>query len=351
MTNPGMKNHWFAVEHTSKISSKRPTPIKLFGMPMVLYRTPSGGIQCVRDLCPHRGSRLSVGRMLNGHLSCRYHGWQFGEGGRCVNIPQHLNKRMAIPSSAHAHALPTRVLDDLVWIWPGEPAKAEQSEPYLPNPPGKDYLADNEQWYFETHYGLAMENLLDPAHQPHVHRSTLKAFYTRDHDRINPTVWKEVHDRDGVLYGHQIYENNPEKNIAHTYRMVSPWLLIFDVHFPARGFFKKWHQQMYLYMVPIDKRTCQVKIRAYRNYFTSRTIQGPLKLINYLVAKRIHHDDKIVMEPQQSNWDNGLMGNNFVPSDALVVRYRKVWEKLEAAGDPWYSPGAESEFVPCDKAA
>ena len=57
------------------------------GTPIVLYRS-GGRAVAALDRCPHRNVPLSEGRVLgNGHLECRYHGWQFDGEGRCRAIP------------------------------------------------------------------------------------------------------------------------------------------------------------------------------------------------------------------------------------------------------------------------
>lgn len=40
-----------------------------------------------RDLCPHRGAKLGLGKIKNGSLTCAYHGWEFNTKGKCQRIP------------------------------------------------------------------------------------------------------------------------------------------------------------------------------------------------------------------------------------------------------------------------
>ena len=37
------------------------------------------------DRCPHRGTRLSLGRVCDGQIECPYHGWRFDGAGRCAH--------------------------------------------------------------------------------------------------------------------------------------------------------------------------------------------------------------------------------------------------------------------------
>lgn len=86
-----------------------PVAVELLGQALVLWREPGhdgapGTVHAWADHCPHRGARLSLGRVLHhlhgARLECPYHGWQFagelasraGLGqpvavGRCVHVP------------------------------------------------------------------------------------------------------------------------------------------------------------------------------------------------------------------------------------------------------------------------
>lgn len=54
---------------------------------LVLWRDASGQVHAWADQCPHRGAKLSMGRIHNNRLECPYHGWQFGPSGQCIKVP------------------------------------------------------------------------------------------------------------------------------------------------------------------------------------------------------------------------------------------------------------------------
>ncbi len=60
----------------------------LQGEEIALWRSQDGAAQAWENRCPHRGTRLTLGRILEGRLSCAYHGWAFEAGsGACAVIP------------------------------------------------------------------------------------------------------------------------------------------------------------------------------------------------------------------------------------------------------------------------
>jgi phenylpropionate dioxygenase-like ring-hydroxylating dioxygenase large terminal subunit len=65
----------------------RPVGARLLERDVVLWRDAQGSVRAFMDQCPHRGARLSLGRVHEGRLECAYHGWQFEASGQCVKIP------------------------------------------------------------------------------------------------------------------------------------------------------------------------------------------------------------------------------------------------------------------------
>jgi len=110
-----------------------------------------------------------------------YHGLKFDATGRCIQIPGQEN----VPAKLGVQSYPVVARDGLVWIWMGDPAKADPSTiidfPYLRDTRWKgipDYL------HYDANYLLIVDNLSDFAHLAFVHTRTLGgseeyAFKTR----------------------------------------------------------------------------------------------------------------------------------------------------------------------------
>jgi phenylpropionate dioxygenase-like ring-hydroxylating dioxygenase large terminal subunit len=326
------KNNWFAVGFLSNVSASKPMPINLFGEPLVLYKTMDGTVQCMHDWCPHRGAPLSIGSVVDGKLTCLYHGWQFGSNGECVKIP-HEN---TIPSAVRVTGLPTRSDAGIIWVWPGDSVASKSKNPEVPIPPEKGWSYLDHTWNFDAHFGLVMENLLDPAHLTHTHASSLKLFYTGDNDKSDQIVFENYSSEGDCIYAMQKYKENSEENSSHEYIVPNPWFLEFRINFGKKRWCKQWRQVMYIFVVPVGRRRTQVLIRQYRNFMVGAIYREPLnKLFKITIGRRLELEDRRVIEAQQLRWDEGYKGSFLTRPDRLVASYRKIWEKVEESA-PWF---------------
>ncbi|MCI0640150.1 MAG: Rieske 2Fe-2S domain-containing protein [Gemmataceae bacterium] len=72
----GCLDHWQPVLLARNLG-KKPVAVRLCGKDVVLFRTRSGKVAALEDICPHRRMRLSLGSVVGERLRCMYHGWTF----------------------------------------------------------------------------------------------------------------------------------------------------------------------------------------------------------------------------------------------------------------------------------
>jgi phenylpropionate dioxygenase-like ring-hydroxylating dioxygenase large terminal subunit len=77
----GMIDHWHPVLRSEQLRRK-PVGVKVAGQEVVVFRTGSGAVAALDEICPHRRFRLSLGEVQGERLQCRYHGWTFDACGR-----------------------------------------------------------------------------------------------------------------------------------------------------------------------------------------------------------------------------------------------------------------------------
>ena len=109
---------WYALL-PSRLVKKKPLAIKRFGIDLVVWRQENHHLSVFQDRCPHRGAKLSLGKVCGQHLQCPFHGFQFDGTGQCAFAPE-LNQ--TIPG-LKVSAFEVKEALDMIWIyWGNGPA-------------------------------------------------------------------------------------------------------------------------------------------------------------------------------------------------------------------------------------
>jgi phenylpropionate dioxygenase-like ring-hydroxylating dioxygenase large terminal subunit len=167
--HPALRGCFHPVCRSSDVEEGEVTRVRLLGEDWAVARI-DGEVVAVADRCPHRGSPLSAGCVVDGSIQCAYHGFRFAGDGRCVAIPA-LGAGSPIPRKADvraAHSLAERY--GLVWLAPEAPATPIIEVPEWDDPAFVVAPLPDQEW----HAGAAqmVDNFLDLAHFPFTHRAT-----------------------------------------------------------------------------------------------------------------------------------------------------------------------------------
>lgn len=82
-----LRNFWHPIAYSGDVG-EQPVAAQLCGTELVVARI-DGEARVFEDLCAHRGSKLSLGRVIDGcQIECPYHGWRYDAEGNCVLAPQ-----------------------------------------------------------------------------------------------------------------------------------------------------------------------------------------------------------------------------------------------------------------------
>jgi phenylpropionate dioxygenase-like ring-hydroxylating dioxygenase large terminal subunit len=178
-----IRNCWYVAGWSSEVVGQDFLARTIIDVPVALWRRADGEIVAFEDLCCHRGAPLSKGRREGDCVRCMYHGLKFDADGRCIEIPG----QDRIPPSMKVRTFPIIERSKWIWIWMGDAAKADPSlivdTHWLEDPAWRSLEGYT---HYDTAYELIADNLLDLAHLPYVHASTLGG--SEDYAQNRPKV-------------------------------------------------------------------------------------------------------------------------------------------------------------------
>ena len=163
------KNFWYVAAWDHEIT-QQPFARTICGEQIVFYRKADRSLVALEDCCPHRMLPLSKGFVQNDRLVCGYHGLEFGDDGACVHMPNQDRIPEQICTSAYAVAERHR----FVWVWIGDPAKADEKEiPALSYCSDPAWAFDGGMYKVACDYRLLVDNLMDLTHETWVHPTSI----------------------------------------------------------------------------------------------------------------------------------------------------------------------------------
>jgi phenylpropionate dioxygenase-like ring-hydroxylating dioxygenase large terminal subunit len=166
------RNDWYVACTESDLTDRGPVAACILNERLAIWRS-GDRIVALEDRCVHRAAALSLGRCEGANLRCLYHGLLFDPAGKVVEIPG----QELIPPQARVRAYPVTTRYGWVWVWMGEPAKADPSlvPDLFPGVSLDDFVTGRGVLDFQAQASLISDNLLDFSHLPYVHASTFQA--------------------------------------------------------------------------------------------------------------------------------------------------------------------------------
>jgi len=115
---------WYLAATADEIGPELTTR-RMLGRSVLLYRTGDGAVVALDDRCAHRALPLSMGRLVDDRVVCRYHGFTYDSSGACVLVPSQEH----VPYGARVASHPVREEGRLVWVWLGDPRRVTTAVP------------------------------------------------------------------------------------------------------------------------------------------------------------------------------------------------------------------------------
>src|SRR5579862_1513006 len=164
-----LKNQWYAAAFSHELK-EAPLGRVFLNQPVVLYRKTDGTPVALEDRCCHRRAPLSAGKIEGDNLRCGYHGFLYDAAGAAIWAPG----QDRLPPGARVRSYPVVESHGWIWIWPGDPARADASAaPSYDKYDDPHWATYDELIPMKSNYFLVVDNLLDLSHLPFLHAATI----------------------------------------------------------------------------------------------------------------------------------------------------------------------------------
>jgi len=315
--DPVLVNDWHVVARSSDVDDSQVAAARLLGEDLVVWRR-AGEAMVWRDLCVHRGTRLSLGRVTGLGLECAYHGWTYDETGQCVRIPSRPDQRP--PARACATAYAATEAYGLIWASLGSPARDVPPYDEWHDPAFRHVLCG--PYEIRASAPRVIENFLDLTHLPFVHEGILG---DRDHAEVGDyTV--EV-GPNGIVAGDvETWSPNPDgsgeaKMAQWLFRVPRPLTAYIAMSVPGGG---PERYTMYYAVTPVDEHNGVGWMWNSLNYNQDLPDEDFTAYIDQIVRQ----DIPVVESQRPELLPLDLQAELHVRGDKIAVAYRRWLREL-----------------------
>jgi renierapurpurin 18,18'-hydroxylase len=292
---------WYAILPGKEVKKQKPLAIKRLNLDLVLWRDQHNTLHCMLDKCPHRGAKLSLGKIEENCLKCPYHGFSFASDGHCQLAPEF---KKPLPGLV-VKTFSLKEFSGMIWLYHGNNPvefKCEKLSAIHQQFP-KSYCQTARQWH--SHITYCMENQLDYTHLATVHHNTIGRGFKYPK---NPAF--ELTEEHITI--------SLDQNKGNALDMIFPNCWILNVGKKMR---------LVVYFSPINNKETLLYLRTYSNMLK-------LKLIRYLLAPIFNKINLVVLKQDQRVVESQGSGTSYLATDDALMRndmaikhFRKVWSK------------------------
>ena len=314
-----IRDQWYIVLESKEVG-KKPIGVTRMGEKLVFWRDKVGKVHSAVDRCPHRGVSLSIGKVIEEHLQCPFHGFEYDQRGRCVYIPAN-GREGRIPDSLYLSTYPTFEAEGFIWIWWGDAPLENLDEPHFFENIDDTFVYSSTPDFWKAHYSRAIENQLDVVHLPFVHHNTI--------GRGNNTVvdgplvrwegdWKlltYVFNRpDTGIPPKKPNQLNMEDARSVHLEFIMPNLWQNYISDDVR---------IVIAFTPVDANNSILYLRFYQRFFRFPVLDKLLTRIAMPSNLLIAHQDRRVVVTQQPKSSRIKSNEKLIQGDLPIIEYRK----------------------------
>jgi phenylpropionate dioxygenase-like ring-hydroxylating dioxygenase large terminal subunit len=315
-------NFWYPICIAADLDAAAPLRAQVLGMALVAFRDATGEACVLADTCIHRGGSLSAGKIVNGCISCPYHGWQFDGSGNCVHMPS-LKSPAKPPGRAKVDSYPVIERYGIVFAFLGDLPEDERIPLYEIAEWDKEGWRASGLTTFElaAYYERSIENGLDPVHNQFVHDLQGNIRFRADRMTIDQDQWgtkvsiRMDPPKPGTTQLENLRNDDDPENFGATSYHYGPNTLITTINLSKDNSFVQ-----YFFEQPIDDNHTRIFFINLRNCMLDESSDERLLQINLAIAGE---DIAVVQELYPVRTPEASGTEMLVTGDECITGYRK----------------------------
>ena len=318
-----IKNQWYVVLDAKQVKRNKLLGVTRLSDKLVFWRDDQNQVHCIFDKCCHRGASLSTGKIVDNHVECPFHGFQYDASGKVQYIPAN-GKNAKVPDRYKVNAYLVKEAYGYIWLWYSDQRTNVPEIPFFEElREGFSYGGFSETW--KVHYTRAIENQLDVVHLPFVHASTIGKGNSR---LVNGPVVK-WNDNRMTFY---VKNEKDQGQIPKKPNEIENYEELFHLQFQMPN---TWQNiisdqvRIVAAFVPIDEENTHIYLRFYQKFLRTPGLKQVVNSLSSIMNKTILHQDRSVVLTQLPIKSELVMGENLIQGDLPIIEYRKRRELLK----------------------
>ncbi|HNB23813.1 MAG TPA: aromatic ring-hydroxylating dioxygenase subunit alpha [Candidatus Melainabacteria bacterium] len=292
---------WYVVAAANELKRQKPLAIKRFEQDIVLWRENNGSAVGMIDRCPHRSAKLSCGAVKDNLIECGFHGFKFDADGQCQLVPE---TQKAAPN-LKVETLAVAERHGFIWIWHGS-EKPQSEISWFEELSDKHWSYSQQSTEWPIHVTRCIENQLDYAHLPFVHRNSIGQGMD-----VTKQVKFETCEEFIKFYPSG---DGPQKSFIE-FRFPNIWMLSI-----VPG---KFAQMMAF--VPVSENMTKLYLRGYQTFANWPGVSTIFNTIGAWQSRYILNQDKRVVLTQHPNSSLDAKDEVLYQSDTGIKFFRERW--------------------------
>jgi len=316
-------NNWYAILESGELKAGCRAGVRRLGENLVVWRDEAGRPACVADKCIHRGASLAIGRVADGKIQCPFHGFRYDPAGKCVLIPAN-GAANPVPENFRTRSYETREAYGFIWIFWGDKKENLPEIKFFDDIDDSfSYASSQSTW--PVHYTRCVENQLDVAHLPFVHKTTIGAaaktvvngpYVVAENGQIKFWVYNETERGQKPQKPEEV--KPPDDNGFH-------------IHFIFPNLWQNWigpKFRIFISFTPVDESVTLIYMRVYQKYLTVPVVGWLFNTLMMFYSNIILNQDRRVVITQSPVKTSLEMGENLVQGDLPIVKYRMMRDAM-----------------------